>query len=118
MDAQLRTKASNHLIDIIKQDKHECQHGHQCLETEFTIDVDKINPIEHAAAATAIAPHQQRYAIGTSITKLFDDTAYQGTIISVDENEGYYKIVYEVTTVKRSTEWAQSYVSHWMTTHD
>ena len=57
--------------------------------------MDDINPIEHAAAAITIAPHQQRYAIRTTITKVFDDTVYQGTIVLFDEKEGYYKIVYK-----------------------
>ena len=58
-DAQLRTKTANHLIDIIKQDKQEQQHGHKQIEPIFTIDADVTNPIKHAAVATTIAPHKQ-----------------------------------------------------------
>ena len=70
----------------------------------FTIDADTTNPIEHAAAATTIALHQQQFNIGTETTKMFNGTAYKGTIESFDPKEGYYKIMYEDNDSKELDE--------------
>ena len=95
MDAQLRTKAVNHLIGIIKRDNQEQRHGHKRIKHTFTIDADATNPIEHGVAATTMAPHKQHFEISTMVTKMFDGTAYKGTIVLFGAKEGYCKIVYK-----------------------
>ena len=51
--AQHKTKAANHLIDIIKQDKTETQYDNQQLETFFDINTTSHH---HAAAGKIKAP--------------------------------------------------------------
>ena len=86
-DAQHRTTASNHLVNIGK-DQQEDKHGKKNLDAHVDIQTDHLT--HHAAAAKLQA--QQKFPIGARTQKQFDTDMHVGTMTACDDEAAHCKV--------------------------